>query len=169
MVSALGASACGYRAAYVDRPGVRYTVSAAPFSTPHPEAVGAALAGARAALSQASALSPGTGYPRVVVELLRVDELPAGIASGQAGSPAGPLGRGSAVGVAVRAWVETSRGAAPTNETGDLRRVDYVAQGPEAIASAYAYENAVEGAARRAGEALAARILGIAEPANDPM
>lgn len=160
---------CGYRPAYADRPEVRYSVSAAPFSTPHPGAVAAALSGVRAALSKARALSPGAGYPRVVVELLRVDELPAGLASVQAGSALVPLGRGSAVGVVARAWVETSNGAAPTDETGDLRRVDYVAQGADAIPSAYAYENAVESAARRSGEALGARILGIAEPANDPM
>jgi len=97
------AASCGYRPAYIDRPEVRYTVSATPFATPHPGAVVAALAGVRAALSQASALSPGAGYPQVVVELLRVDELPAGLASVQAGSAALPLGRGSEVGVVARA------------------------------------------------------------------
>lgn len=98
-----------------------------------------------------------------------MDELPAGISGLRTGPEARPLGRASAVGVVARAWVETGNAAPPTDETGDIRRVDYAAQGSEALGSAYAYEAALRSAARRAGEAIAERILGNVEPASDPM
>lgn len=144
-------------------------MAAAPFATPHPEAVDEALAGVRAGLSQAAALQDGGGYPRVVVEVLRVDELPVDLAGASAGTTRLPLARGSGVGVVGRAWILAAPGAAPIDDTGDVRRVDHVAQSSEALESAYAYGSAVRSAARRVGEALARRILGAAEPGTDPM
>jgi hypothetical protein len=134
--------------------------------TPHFEALQAALSGVRAGLSQAGALEAGTSFPRVVIEVLRVDELPSGIEAFPGGVP---MGSGSAVGVVGRAWVLPSPGAGPANPTGDVRRVEYVGQGSEAMVAEYAYASAVRSAARRVGEALARRILGVAEPGTDPM
>ncbi len=167
-IAALGSSGCGYRSAYAPASSPRLSVAAAPMKTPHFEALEAALSGVRAGLSQAGSLEPGSGFPRVVVEVLRVDELPTGIAaSGEGQSP--PLARGSAVGVVARAWIVEGPTKKPVNDTGDVRRVESVAQGAEPMASEYAYASAVRSAARRVGEALARRILGAAEPGTDPM
>jgi hypothetical protein len=168
MLVALGSGGCGYRPALEGSSSWRLSVAAAPMKTPHFEALQATLSGVRAGLSQAGSLEAGTGFPRVVVEVIRVDELPTGIAaSGPEQSI--PLARGSAVGVVARAWVIESPGKAPANETGDIRRVEYVGQGSEPMASEYAYASAVRSAGRRVGEALARRILGAAEPGTEPM
>lgn len=159
---------CGYRPAYEPR-ATRLSVAAAPMKTPHFEALQAALSGVRDELSQAGSLQADARFPQVVVEMLRVDELPAGIAAVSGGSASVPAARGSAVGVVARAWIVESAGRPPVNETGDVRRVEYVAQGSEPMAAEFAYSSAVRSAARSVGEALARRILGAAEPAADPL
>src|SRR6185436_15833314 len=120
---------CGYRPAFASASERLLTVGAAPFQSPHPEAVESVLAGVRAGLSEAGALAPGSAFPRVFVELLRVDELPAGIQSTPAGEGSQPLATGAAIGVVARAWVVSKQGGTPTDETGDVRRIEYVAQG----------------------------------------
>ncbi len=170
LVSAVGVmlltAGCGYRSAY-DRPlaDKGLTVVASPFHAPHLAAVQEALAGAREELSRAG-VSGSSGYPHLVLELLRVDELSAGIhaAPGQT-----PLGRGSTVGVTVRAWVEEQPGGPHVRDTGDVRRVETVAQSSDALAGGYASGDAARAAARRAGQAAALRVLGIAEPSVEPM
>ena len=161
-----GLVGCGYRSPYDAASVARLSVAPAPMKTPHFEALQAALSGVRAGLSQAGALESGTSFPRVVVEVLRVDEVAAGI---QAADGELPLARGSAVGVVARAWIVRGPGGEPDNATGDVRRVEYVGQGSEPMTGEYAYTSAVRSAARRVGEALARRILGAAEPGNDPM
>jgi len=165
---ALSTTGCGYRPAYVSRAPARFSVVSGPFAAPHPEAVEAALAGMRAGLSQADALTTGAGYPQVVLQILRVDELAAGIAA-ELGPSESALARGSAIGVVGRAWILEGPRGQPTNDTGDLRRVEYVAQSSEPLTSSYAYGSAVRAAGRRLGEALARRILGGPEPGTDPM
>jgi hypothetical protein len=137
--------------------------------TPHFEALQAALSGVRDELSQSGSLESGSRFPRVVVEVLRVDELPAGIAAVASGSASVPSARGSAIGVVARAWILESPGTPPVSETGDVRRVEYVGQGSEPLAAEFAYSSAVKSAARRVGEALARRLLGTAEPGMDPL
>jgi hypothetical protein len=163
--AALPSSACGYRSALDRAPGERLTVVAAPFRTPHPEAVQEVLNGVRQELARAEALGDG-GFPRLVVELVRVDELPAGIQSlaGQS-----PLGRGSDLGVTARAWVEERHGSPASRDTGDVRRVETVAQGADSVASSLAATDAIRASARRVGQALALRALGIPEPSIEPM
>lgn len=160
-------TACGYRPAYSSASGRRLTVAAASFKSPHIDALEATLAGMKAGLSEAGVLEPGDSFPKVVVDLLRVDELPAGITG--TGAETSPLARGSAVGVVAHAWVLEAAGAPPARETGDVRRIEYVAQGSDSLSAGYAYAAAVRGAARRVGEALARRILGMAEPGTDPI
>jgi hypothetical protein len=167
VAAALFVTGCGYRsAASPARSGDRLTVSGEPASTPHLEAVQAALAGARAGLSRMAALRSGSDYPRVVIAVVRVDEVATGI---DVSTPGVPLARGSAVAVTGRAWVLERPGAEPARDTGDVRRVETVAQGPAVLPGAQAFESAVRSAARRVGEALALRILGVAEPSIEPM
>lgn len=171
LVLAIGSSAvgCGFQSALTRDPGVgRLAVEAAPLVAPHPEALEAALAGARAELGRSDLLG-GQGYPRLVVELVRIDEEAAGIAATPHGADTLPLARGSAVGAVVRAWLERSPGAAPDWHSGDVRRVETVAQGAEPLAAGAAFRAATRAAARRAGEAAARRALGRAEPLAEPM
>ena len=166
-LAAAHASGCGYRSAVMMTPSYegRLSVVAAPFFTPHPEAAASALFGAREELSSAGALG-GQRYPRLVVEVVRVDELPAGIAAPEGGLP---LGRGSDVGVTAHGWIEAEEGSPPSHDTGDVRRVETVAQGSDPVAASVAAADAVRSAAREAGRAVARRALGLAEPAIEPM
>jgi len=157
---------CGYHSAYLAEPRAeRLTVGAASFTAPSLPAVEAALAGVRAELSQAGALQPGSGYPRLMVEVVRVDELAAGIqASGGL-----PLARGSNVGVTARAWVLEAPERPATRDTGDVRRVETVSQGSDVLMGSEAFSEATRAAARQVGRALARRVLGLAEPSLEPM
>ena len=136
---------------------------------PESGALGALLSGVRDELSRAGALRPGTGYPRAVVELLRVDERGAGMAL-QPGQPtATPLARGSLVGVTARAWIEEAPGARPYMDTGDVRRVVTIATGTTLASDAVAHDSALELAGQSTGQALGRRLLGEVEPALEPL
>jgi hypothetical protein len=158
-------SACGYHSALDRPPERRLAVVAAPFATPHAEAVQEVLNGVREELARAEALG-SSGFPRVVVEVVRVDELPAGI---QAPGGETPLGRGASLGVTARAWVEEREGSPAGLDTGDIRRVETVGQGADSVASGLAAIDAIRASARRVGRALALRILRMPEASIEPM
>ena len=82
-------------------------------------------AGVRSGLAGEGRCASGSGYPRVVVEVLRIDAASEGIrpcraaraarrseACPCAGGPLAPLARGTRVGVLARAWVERAPGGA---------------------------------------------------------
>lgn len=172
--SALGAAlvafGCGYQPVYGgDAPETKLAVVAAPAVAGRAEAVQLALSGVRGELSRAGSLRPGTGYPRAVVELVRVDERGPGIA--RVDTPAGalPLARGSAVGVVGRAWVEEAPGAAPARDTGDVRRVRTYAASEDPRIEAQRHSEAMRAAARAVGRALGRRLLGEPEPADEQL
>ena len=161
---------CGYSPAYAGaRPSAQLTVSAAPSLVPESGAASALLNGVRQELSRAGALRPGAGYPRAVVQLLRVDEFASGIAV-QPGQPwATPLARGSVVGVMARAWVEEAPGSPAYRDTGDVRRVSTVSVGTSLVVDAASHDAAIESAGLRTGQALARRLLGEVEPGVEPL
>ena len=165
------AAACGYRAANdaADAPAGGYSLAAAPSRAPQLDVLAAVVAGARVELSREGALRGGSTYPRVVVELVRVDEVAAGIAATDVDGVALPLARASSVGVTARAWVEERAGGVPSRDSGDVRRVETVAQSGEVLASQTAQEDAARAAARRAGAAVARRVLGLVEPGSEGM
>ena len=167
---ALSLMACGYAPAYGGaRPTRQLTVAVAPSLAPESGALAALVSGIRGELSRAGALRPGTGYPRAVLELLRVDEHGAGMAV-QPGQPqATPLARGSTVGVMARAWIEDSPGSRPYHDTGDVRRVSTVATGTTLATDALAHDTAVEQAGLAAGQAIGRRLLGEVEPTLEPL
>ncbi len=169
-VLAVGLTACGYSPAYGGlRPNQQLTVAAAPSLSPESGALAALLSGLRGELSRAGALRAGTGYPRAMVELLRVDERGVGVAV-QLGQPrATPLARGSTVGVMARAWIEDSPSAKPYHDTGDVRRVSTVATGTTLAMDALAHDTAVEQAGLAAGQAIGRRLLGEVEPTLEPL
>jgi hypothetical protein len=162
----MGPAACGYTPVYgATRPPERLTVVAAPTAVPQANVVHETLAGAREELSRAGVLRPGTGYPRLVIQVLRVDEASSGVAA----AAETPLARGSSVGVVGRAWVEPSAGGSRARDSGDLRRIEWISSGPNAADDAVRYNGALRVAARRLGRSLALRILGDPEPALEPM
>jgi hypothetical protein len=163
---------CGYQPAYEARSvAERLSVAPADPRAPRSGVVHAALAGARSELSRAGQLASGTGYPRMVVEVLRIDEQSSGIAAPppQPGQDRTPLARGSTVGVLGRAWVEREPGGSAQRDTGDLRRVETYGGGLDSVLESVRHDEAVRAAARELGRALARRILGEPEPDVEPI
>jgi hypothetical protein len=170
-VLAVGWVGCGYAPAYGgERPAERLAVVAAPHQIPELEVVHATLSGTRAELSAAGVLAPGEAAPRVVVELVRVDERSSGVAATTLAGAELPLARGSTVGAVGRAWVEESAGGTgAARDTGDVRRVEHFATSGDPRIDAMRHSRALESAGRRLGRALARRVLGDPEPLDEAM
>jgi hypothetical protein len=169
-----GGVGCGYAPAYgAERPSGRLTVVSASPRGADSGALGPVLDGVRRELSRAGVLTSGTGYPRVVVELVRVDERTAGQAVWQNPTSIGGsevvVGRGSVVGVTARAWILESPDARVIRDTGDVRRTATHASGSRPAIDHEQREAALVGAGRAAGEALGRRLLGEVEPSEEPM
>jgi hypothetical protein len=164
---------CGYRPAYGgSRPAARLSVTAAPPKVARAEVVAAAVAGARDELSRAGVLSTEGAYPKLFVEVLRVDEWPRGIAALPSGADRRQLialARGASVAVVGRAWVVEGEGRTPVRDTGDVRRSDTYATAPAASSDALQYSAAASSAGRKLGRALAKRVLGEPTPAMEPL
>jgi hypothetical protein len=155
-----GLSGCGYGPVYGASGGPRYEVVAGRVVTSSFEAVQEAAAGVRSELGPAGAL--GSGFPRVVVEVLRVDERSIGVRS--MGNT--PLARGSELAVVGRAYVLERADAKPSRDTGDLSRSVQFAAGTTPSADAASRSRAVRDAARSLGKALGRAVLGLPEPAE---
>jgi hypothetical protein len=159
---ALGAlGGCGYQAAYGGSNGARYEVAAGRYSTASFEAVQSTVAGVRSELGAAEAL--GEGYPRVVVEVLRIDEQSTGV---RAASNETPLARGAEIVVVGRATVISAADAKPSLDTGDMSRAAGFAAGVSPTADAAARSRAIRDASRALGAALGRAILGLPEPSE---
>ena len=157
----LGSIGCGYRAAYGGAEARRYQVVAGHYATSSFEAVQAAVGGVRSELGAAEAL--GSGFPRVVVEVLRVDERSIGVGSTSNGVP---LARGSEIVVVGRAQVFESESATASSDSGDISRAAQYASGATPSADANARAQAVRDAARAVGKALGRAVLGLPVPAE---
>jgi len=150
---------CGYQPVY-GASAKRYEVTAGRYGTASFEAVQDTLAGVRSELGAAEAL--GSGFPRVVVEVLRVDERSTGVRL--VGDD--PLARGSEIVVTGRARVLASEDAAPSLDTGDMSRAAQFASGATPSADAELRSRAVRDAAHNLGRALGRAVLGLPEPAE---
>ena len=156
-----GLLGCGYHPVYGSSAGPRYEVVPGRYGTASFEAVQDAVSGVRSELGAAQAL--GSGYPRVVVEVLRVDERSTGVRS--TGND-GPLARGSEITVVGRAQVLQKADGAASIDTGDMSRSAAFAAGTTPSADAAARSRAVRDAARSLGKALGRAVLGLPEPAE---
>lgn len=151
---------CGYRPALnLTSGGSGVRVVPAPTRVPYPSVVHAVLAAARAELARAGRLA-ASAYPRVVVEVLRVDELAAGIRAAQVDERRVPRARGSFVAVLGRAWLQEAPGGPAMLDTGDVRRAELVASQGDAVSDGTNFEEAARLAARDLGRALARALLG---------
>jgi hypothetical protein len=161
---------CGYQPVYGgSAPETRLAVVAAPAIGGRAEALQATLAGVRGELSKSGVLRPGGGYPRVLVQLVRLDEQGTGIARFDGPEGALPLARGSVVGIVGRAWVEEAAGADPARDTGDIRRVRRYASATDPRVEEQRHSQALRSASRELGRALGRRILGEPEPENEAL
>jgi hypothetical protein len=177
-------ASCGYRSLYSGAQGEeRLAVIGVTPLVADASVVAEVEAGVRAGLARAALLRGGGGYPRVVVEVLRIDTQSEGIAAvpggvrppevggivvGGAGALQ-PLARGTRVGDMARAWLERTEGGAKERQTGDLRAVDVMQVEGDARLEALRFDDASRAAARRLGERLARRVLGEPEAPDDGM
>jgi hypothetical protein len=141
-------------------------------------AAGEVASGVREELAREGALAAGSGYPRVEIEVTRIDEASDAIAAAT-GATAGtrvPQARATEVGVVARAWVVRGAGGERERDTGDVRALvaEGVTANTEATASADStaidalrHDDAVRAAARTTGVRLARRILGRPAPEVD--
>jgi hypothetical protein len=151
---------CGYHPVYGGAGGPRYEVVTGRVATSSFEVAQQTAAGVRSELQPAGAL--GSGFPRVVVEVLRVDERSIGVSS----MSNAPLARGSEIAVVGRAYVLDSADAKPSRDTGDVSRTAQYASGSSPAADHAARSRAVRDAARSLGKALGRALLGLPEPAE---
>ena len=182
--SALGLASCGYRPLYAgDRGDERFAVVGATALVADASVVAEVQTGLRSGLARGGALRGGNDYPRVVVEVLRIDATSEGIQAVPGGTrgatvgglpiapggPLAPLARGTRIGVLARAWVERTPGGARERETGDLRAVDVMQTEADARLEALRLDDTSRAAARRLGERLARRVLGEPDAPDDGM
>lgn len=124
------------------------------------------LAGAREELARRGALRSG-GYPRCVVDVLRVDEASEGIAAVDGPEGPAPAARGVRVIVTARAHRLERPGATPSSDTADVRAASVSSPGADARAAVFTHADASRAAARRAGQKLGARLLGLPAASED--
>ena len=157
-------SACGYQPVYGygRSPADRLTVQMGQVLIPEPLAAQAAASGVRSELAAAGRLANGSQFPRLLLDVLRVDELSRGIHV-QAGQP---RASGMSIALTVRGRLFRGETGDPSLDTGDLRRSVQVSGDSDPRADSSAYDVALRSAGERAGRAVARIILGIPEP-ND--
>jgi hypothetical protein len=145
------------------------------------------LSGVREGLVRLGALEAGDGYPRIEVEVLRVDRESAGIAAGEAGTSPPPVARGTSGAVVARAWLVAAPGAPRESDSGDMRAEDVIAVDqrfggplagtgavaipgpllPNPLASGFHSADALRASARRLGQRLARKVVGLPAASED--
>ena len=155
---AMSVASCGYHAVYASGEGARFHVVLVRSLVPDAVSADEVLSGAREELAREGALAAGDGYPRVEIEVLRLDETSEGI-SAPKGSPS-PIARGTEVAVVARAWLVASKDAPREHDTGDVRAQDAITIGATAQADSFQHADAARAVARRVGQKLARRVLG---------
>ncbi len=160
------AAGCGYHSVYAVNEAERLTVQVGQVLVPEALAAQAAASGARSELAASGRLaSGGTSAPRLVIDVLRVDEASRGIHV-QEGT-AQPVAGGMSVAVTVRGRVFQGDAPEPSTDTGDVRRSVQLSGDADPRADGAAYDVALRSAAERAGRAAARAALGIPEPSDE--
>jgi hypothetical protein len=151
---------CGYRplhASALATEGERLAVLVVSSHVTPTSAADEVAGGVREALSESGALRSGTGYPRVEVEVVRIDQESDAIAD----LGGAPRARAVRVGVVARAWIKRAASEPATGDTGDVRAFSVVAaDAVPALGSELVLERAARASGRRAGLRLGARLLG---------
>jgi len=155
---------CGYRSVYGQAGSERLSVQVGQVLIPEPVAAQAAASGARSELAAAGALISGAQFPRLVVDVLRLDELSRGIHV-EAGQP---RASGMSIAVTVRGRVFQAENQEPSLDTGDVRRSVQVSGDSNPRVDSAVYDTALRSAAEQGGRAVARLALGIPEPNEEP-
>lgn len=158
------ASGCGYHSLYAPSGGPPLSVQVGQILIPDALAAQAAASGARAELSAAGRLANGADAARLVIDVLRVDELSRAIHVAGTGQPAAA---GMSLALTARGRVFTAGSQDPQLDTGDVRRAVQVSGDADPRADSAAYDDALRTAAERTGRAVARAALGIPEPADE--
>lgn len=156
-------SGCGYRAILAPPAQQHLSVQAGQMLVPEAITMQAALSGARGELAAAGQLGRDSEFPRLVLDVLRVDEGSRAIHV-QEGQPAAG---GMSVAVVVRARVYRAANQEPVVDSGDLRRAVQLSGDADPRVDSAAYDDALRGAAERAGRAAARAAIGLPEPADE--
>jgi hypothetical protein len=154
---------CGYRPVYSLPASQRLSVQLGQILIAEPLAAQSAASGARAELAAAGLLGRDLEFPRLVIDVLRVDELSRAIHV-EAGHP---VAGGMSIALVIRARVFAADSQEPTLDTGDLRRAVQEAGDSDPHVDSAAYDVALRSAGERAGRAAARSALGIPEPADE--
>jgi len=163
---ALLAGGCGYRSLAGGGAGDVAVVLGASH-VPDVAAADEVVAGVRARLAQDGVVGRGARFPRIEVEVLRIDEVADGVGVLGEGSQAAPSARAVRVAVVARAYFVREAGAQAERDTGDVRVTVTARTSANANQDLFVHGSLVRAAARRAGEALGARVLGHPSPSDD--
>lgn len=160
-VASVAALGCGYRSLAGGAGDV--TVVLGQSHVPDAAAADEVVSGVRSRLARDGVTAGDASYPRVEVKVLRIDEVADGVAV------VGALPRAEVVRVAVvaRAYYVRAPGAHAERDTGDVRVVVTARTAGTASQALFLHGTMVRAAARRAGEALGARVLGHPMPSDD--
>ena len=150
--------ACGYHAVYASGEGAKLHVKLVRSLVPDAIAADEVVSGVREELAMGGALAAGDGYPRVEIEVLRLDESSEGIAAPRGAT--GPVARATEVAVVARAWIASAPDAPFEHDTGDMRVLDVIAVSADARGDTFQHDDATRAAARRIGHKLALKVLG---------
>ncbi len=164
LVALVAAAGCGYRPVHgASNEAEAYGVVTVAARVTPTSAADAVAVGVRDALAEGGALRGGEGYPRVEIEVVRIDEEADAIGVVQP-TPGGrhfPRARGVRIGVVGRAWLRRRAEAGPELDTGDVRVFSSLgADSSPDLGALRARDAAAEAAGREVGHRLGMRLLG---------
>lgn len=164
-LTAFGLLGCGYRPVYSAAPAQCLHVQSGRPMVPDAAVISSALEGARASLARETCLASGDGFPRLVVDVLRIDELGAGIeAQGKE-----PRATASRVAVLGRGRIETKVEGAVVRDTGNLRRSETYGNSTDPRLDGQLWHAAARAAAWELGAAIGRAAVGVPEPDMEPL
>jgi hypothetical protein len=154
---------CGYQPLYATPSGEAFHVALVKSAVGSLMVAEEVVRGARDALAREGSLAPGDGFPRLEIEVVRVDETSEGIVSTPSATVPGgvPQARASELGVVARAWVVRRPDGPHELDTGDLR-VEGLEGAPlgNAGAEVWQREDSLRAVARQLGGRIALHTLG---------
>jgi hypothetical protein len=151
---------CGYHAVYASGEGARLHVKLVRSLVPDAMAADEVVSGVREELALSGALAAGEGYPRVEIEVLRLDETSEGIAAPRGATAPLPRARATDVAVVARAWIASLPDAPIEHDTGDMRSTGVVSVAADARSDMLQHDDATRATSRRMGHKLALKVLG---------
>jgi hypothetical protein len=157
------AAGCGYHSVYAQPASQPLSVQLGQILIPEPLAAQSAASGARAELAAAGLLGHDSEFPRLVIDVLRIDEVSRAIHV----ETGHPVAGGMSIAVVIRARVFAADGQEATLDTGDVRRGVQDSGDPDPHVDSAARDIALRSAAERAGRAAARAALGIPEPDDE--